>query len=90
MLETIKIAGLTYFGIIQILDQDTNKITNLEKMHPVIFIQEPKFTVMCNTMQEEFFPSFRINQDSLILIFLCYLFIFINFGKIIQNNIKPG
>ena len=25
---------------------------------------------MCNTMQEEFFPSFRINQDSFTLIFL--------------------
>lgn len=78
MLEPIKIAGVTYFGIIQKLDQDTNEIANLEKMHLVIHIQEPKFTVMCNTMQEEFFPSFRINQDSLTL------------GKRIQNNIKPG
>ena len=70
MLETIKIAGVTYFGIIQKLDQDTNEIADLEKMHQVIYIQELKFTVMCNTMQEEFFPSFRINQDSLTLIFL--------------------
>ena len=81
MLETIKIAGLTYFGIIQKQDQDTNQIADLEKMHQVIYIQELKFTVMCNTMQEEFFPSFRINQDSLTLIF---------FGKRIQNIIKPG